>query len=198
MNAIDKAEIPAEFSEVLQELNDLTNEALKLDHRQRAAVHDLVHVRLALIDGKVGQPATRAPRKDELETYARALQAELDGFLGDDVAARHRIKILCDQRSGMTEIEPVRNTIKTQPISILEGGTDAFREFERTRNLLLQKRSQWVYFDRNLRLYDGLKTFLFKPMRRMHWTESQAMTDASEVIAETLLQGSAPLERVVG
>jgi hypothetical protein len=198
MDAIDKGEIPPEFSAVLQELNDLTNEALKLDPRQRAAVHDLVHVRLALIDGKVGLPATRAPRKDELETYAGALQAELDGFLGNDVAARHRIEILCDQHSGMIEIEPVRNTMKSQTISIFEVGADTAGQFERTRNLLLQKRSQWVYFDRNLRIYDGLKTYLFKPMRRMHWTESQAMTDASEVIAETLQQGSASLERVVG
>jgi len=196
LDEIDRGDIPPELSAVLQELNELTNKALKLDVRERAAVHDLVHVRLALIDGKVGQPATRTPRKGELEAYARALQAELDGFLGEDVAARHRIQILCDQRSGMIEIEPIRNTMKSQPISISEVGEDADGEFERTRNLLIQKRSQWVYFDRNLKAYDGLKTYLFKPMRLMHWTESQAMSDASEVIAETLQP--TPLERVVG
>ena len=45
---------------------------------------------------------------------------------------------------------------------------------------------QWLYFERNLRVYEGRKTYLFKPMQRFHWTESQALTDASEIIAETL------------
>jgi len=60
------------------------------------------------------------------------------------------------------------------------------RELERTRQRLRQQRAQWVYFDRNLRIYEGTRTFIFKPMQRFHWTESQAMLDAREVIAETL------------
>jgi hypothetical protein len=46
--------------------------------------------------------------------------------------------------------------------------------------------SQWVYFDRNLRIYEGTRTFIFKPMQRFHWTVSQAMVDAREIISETL------------
>lgn len=195
---LDEGILPDDVSGILKDLNDLANEALRLDVRQRAAVHDLVHVRLALVDGKVGKAATRFPRKSEIESYARMLQTELDGFLGDDVAARHRIQIVCDKQSGIVEIEPIRDSVTPQPIAISDAASGTASEFERARSLLLQQSSQWVYFNRNLRIYDGDKTYLFKPMRRMHWVESQAMIDAGEVIAETMQQDAAPLERVVG
>jgi hypothetical protein len=51
---------------------------------------------------------------------------------------------------------------------------------------LRKERAQWVYFDRNLRLYEGTRTCILKPMQRFHWTESQAMVDARHIIAETL------------
>ena len=55
-----------------------------------------------------------------------------------------------------------------------------------TRNELQEEIGQWIYFNRDLRIHDGTKTYLFKPMQRFHWTESQAMVDASEMIAETV------------
>jgi hypothetical protein len=198
IEALEEVTIPSELSAIVRDLNDVTNEALRLDVRQRAAVHDLVHIRLALKDGKVGKAATRPPHRDEMEAYARMLQKELDGFLGDDVAARHRIQIVCDEQSGVVEIEPVRDTVTAQPVAILDAARDTAAEFKRARSLLLQQSSQWVYFNRNLTIYNGTKTYLFKPMRLMHWAESQAMIDASEVIAETIEQDDAPLERVIG
>jgi hypothetical protein len=194
----ETGKLPDELCAILKDLNELASGALRLDIRQRAAVRDLVHIRLALVDGKVGQAATRAPSRAEIESYARMLQMELDDFLGDDVNARHRIQILCGQQSGMVEIEPVRNTVAAQPITIFEAEKTVAGQFERARTLLRRERSQWVYFDRNLRIYEGAKTYLFKPMRRMHWAESQAMIDASEVIADTLQRDRPPLERVVG
>jgi len=194
---LEAGTIPDGLAAILKAINDLADTALKLDVRQRAAVHDLVRIRLALDDGRVGDAATRRPSQEEIEAYARMLQRELDGFLGDDVPARHRIQILCNHASGMVEIEPVRDTVKSQPITISEAGTNVAEEFERARDLLLEQRSQWVYFDRNLRIYNGVKTYLFKPMRRMHWAQSQALSDAGEVIADTLGQGHRTLERVV-
>jgi len=195
---LDAGHIPNDLGAVLKDLNDLTNTALKLNARDRAAVHDLVHVRLALDDGKVGESATRSPKRTEIEAYGRMLKRELDDFLGEDAPARHRIQIVCDQQSGIVEIEPVVDSAESQQIAISEAAQNVTREFERARLLLRKQRSQWLYFDRNLKIYDGAKTYLFKPMRRMHWTETQAMTDASEVIADTLQQDRAPLERVVG
>jgi len=57
---------------------------------------------------------------------------------------------------------------------------------EATRQKLLEEIGQWVYFNRDLRVHDGTKTFILKPLQRFHWTESQAMVDASEIIAESV------------
>ena len=187
-----------ELAEILKDLNDLTSEALKLDSRQRAAVHDLVDIRLALNDGKVGSAATRPPTKAELQVYATRLQSELDDFLGEDAAAHHRIEVCTDGQSGVVEIELIRDTRQRQSIDILEAGDVAAQQFEVARSLLQVKRSQWVYFNRNLRIYNGTTTYLFKPFRRMHWAESQSIVDAGEVIAETLQANDTHLERVAG
>jgi len=71
-------------------------------------------------------------------------------------------------------------------VTVAKADESTGRQLERTRQRLRDQRSQWVYFDRNLRIYEGRKTFIFKPMQRFHWTQSQAMIDAREIFAETL------------
>jgi hypothetical protein len=66
------------------------------------------------------------------------------------------------------------------------------KQLTKTRSNLREEAAQWVYFDRDLKIYSGTKTFLFKPMQRFHWTESQAMIDANEIIAETLCADGEP------
>jgi hypothetical protein len=51
-----------------------------------------------------------------------------------------------------------------------------------TRERLREERTQWVYFDRALRLHRGEKTYLFKPIHRMHWTRTRAMLDAADIV----------------
>jgi hypothetical protein len=46
-------------------------------------------------------------------------------------------------------------------------------QLEKTHQRLRKERAQWVYFDRNLRLYEGTRAFILKPMQRFYWTESQ-------------------------
>ena len=38
-----------------------------------------------------------------------------------------------------------------------------------------------MYFDRSLRLHRGEKTYLFKPIQRMHWTRTRALLDAADI-----------------
>jgi hypothetical protein len=51
------------------------------------------------------------------------------------------------------------------------------------RHRLLKRHSQWVYFERSLRIYKPDATYLFKPMQYFHRLRSQAIIDAGEVIA---------------
>jgi hypothetical protein len=172
---------------LLDQLNRLVNDALCLDDRERALVHDLVHVRLALNDGKLGDEAVRKPGHTDLEAYARYLQRELNDFISNDLDGHHAVTIIHDDLSGMVEVEFSTNIKDAHHIvKVLPATRDEAKALEKTRCHLRQQRAQWVYFDRNLRIYEGNRTYVLKPMQRFHWTESQAMADASEIITETL------------
>jgi len=71
-------------------------------------------------------------------------------------------------------------------VTVSSANKETAAQLEKTRQRLRKGRAQWVYFDRNLRIYEGTRTFVLKPMQRFHWTESQAMVDARHIIAETL------------
>jgi hypothetical protein len=170
---------------LLAELNEMVFESLGLNDRERALIYDLVQVRLELNDGKVGEPATGKPQAPTMRTYARRLKNELDAFLGPSADERHKIDVVFDNHSGMICIDLVkdRNAARTPTVEAADKATS--KQLLQTRNNLRDEAGQWVYFDRDLRILNGTKTFLFKPMQRFHWTESQAMIDASEIIAET-------------
>ena len=169
---------------LIAELNHLVFRLLGLDEREQALVHDLVHVRLALNDGKVGPEATREPRVAEMETYARWLRRELDDFVGEESERRHAVTVVYDDHSAMVAIDFTRAA--TAAPHVLCADTADAATLERTRQRLRGEHAQWVYFDRALKIYRGRQTFLFKPRQRFHWTRTQAMLDAGDIIAETL------------
>ena len=171
---------------LLDELNTMVYDSLRLDARERVLVHDLVHVKLELNDGKIGAPAVKKPEVAELHTYAVRLKSELDGFLGDALPKRHQVDVVYDDASGMVCVDLVRDEQSARQVTVSSASKEIAAQLEKTRQLLRKERAQWVYFDRNLRIYEGTRTFVLKPMQRFHWTESQAMVDARHIIAETL------------
>jgi len=176
---------------LLKELNDLVYKSLGLDERERALVHDLVHVKLELNDGKVGEPAVRCPKADELKTYARRLKKDLDAFIDGELAKWHQVGIVYDKASGsgMIQVDLIADKAAARELLVVDADKPTAKELEAARRRLRKQHSQWIYFDRNLRIYEGSKTFVLKPLQRFHWTESQAMQDAMEIIAETLQLG---------
>lgn len=176
-----------ELNMLLDELNAMVGESLKLDACEKALIHDLVHVRLALNDGKIGKPAVRRPKASELRMYARRLKSELDDFVDGQLPKRHNVCVVYDDLSGMIQVNLVRSRSAARSVTVAKADNAAGQQLERTRRRLRDERSQWVYFDRNLRIYEGTRTYVLKPMQRFHWTESQAMIDAREIIAETLV-----------
>lgn len=177
-----------DIAPLLEELNALAYDALGLDHRGRALVHDLVHVKMELDDGKTGKEAIRAPSRAEMAAYASMLRRELDEFLVDQDDVAHNIVILTDGNSGMLEVALVWSDERTQEVALLDADDRAASELRAISERLIEQRSQWVYHRRDLRIYDGDNVYLFKPMQRIHWTPSQALIDAGEIIAETLIQ----------
>jgi hypothetical protein len=185
---IDESHERDDFSRspLIRVLNELANEALHLTRRDRSLVHDLIHIRMDLTRGKVGRRATGVPENDLLQEYAVALRDELDSFLGDDVAARHRVRIAAGNDTAVVEIVLIENTNTTQPISVELAGPQLSVELALAQANARQEFAQWFYFDRNLRIYNAALTYVCKPMQRMQWTQTQALLDAGEIIADTL------------
>lgn len=173
---------------LLKQLNEMTAQALGLNERERALIHDLVQVRYALNDGKLGDAAMRHPTEGELRAYASRLKRDLDSFVGLGAARRHRITIVRDDRSAlaMVEIDFTTDYATSETLTVLSADSEEAAAFAETRSRLLRQHAQWVYFNRNLRIYRGRQTYIVKPLHRVHWTESTAMMDAGDVIAETL------------
>ena len=174
---------------LLAELNQRVNEALGLTEREQALVSDLVRVRLELNDGKLGEPAVRPPTPDEMHAYATFLKAELDAFVGDALPKRHRVSVVFDGRSGVVEVDFTQGVDTAAAVQVTRADRAVVSALQKTRHFLQVQRSQWVYFNRDLRVYEGSRTYVLKPMQRVHWTRSQALGDASEIIAETLSGG---------
>jgi hypothetical protein len=172
--------------EWVNSLNELTFDSLRLDHRARAAVNDLVHMRFGLIQGKVGAEALRHPSTGELQNYARTLRDDLDGFVGESSSIRHRVDLLFGGESGLVGVDIIRETKVPQPVRVLQAMDDAANQMQTAQSLLTEHRSQWLYFNRNLRIYEGSRTYILKPLHRLHWTETQAMEDAGQIIADSL------------
>ncbi len=93
-----------------RELNRKVEDLLGLSDRQRWLVHDLIHVRLHLTDGKLGNPAIRRPSGEDLERYATTLRDELDAFLANELGLVHRVTIRCGTTTGAVEVELVSRT----------------------------------------------------------------------------------------
>lgn len=181
---LDESPADDDQDALVKELNRRVFDALGLDEAERALVHDLVHVRLALNDGKIGQPAMRDASADELQTYAEWLQRELEANANGET--RYSVNVIHDARSGFIAIEPTRGRAK---LRVLSADLAEAQTLARTREQLREQRAQWVYFDRALRLYSGENIYLFKPIQRMHWTRTRAMLDAADVVIGSARDG---------
>jgi len=172
--------------ELIKKLNELTFEGLKLSSRARAAVEDLVRVRLGVNQGKIEQSAVGQPSNDELAAYARTLRDELDDFIRHSSSTRHRIDILVGGDSGLVAVDLVAGDGGHRAVSVWNAAQREAHQLAETRRRLIEQRAQWLYFNRNLRVYEGSRTYVLKPLQRFQWTRTQAIQDAAEIIAECL------------
>jgi hypothetical protein len=129
--------------------------------------------------------AVGQPPGDELQAYGRALEDELNDFIGQSSSTRHRIDILVGSDSGMVAVELVAG-VDRPAVSVWAASDSEAQQLAETRQRLIEQRAQWLYFNRNLRVYEGSRTYILKPLQRFHWTRTQAIQDAAEIIADCL------------
>lgn len=174
------------------ELNELVADAMGLADDERALIHDMVRVRLTLIGGKLGKEAVGRPSKEDMQTYGRSLQEELDGYTCGEIAGRHSVEIVHDDCSGMVCVTFRRNGTQNGRVPVMQADASGAMALEKCRQHIRRQKSQWVYFDRNLRVYDGDRTCIFKPMQRFHWTRTQARIDAMDIVPESMARRDKP------
>jgi len=181
----DDEPTPGPSRELLTELNSEVFDLLQLTEEQRFLVWDLIRVRMQMVKGKVTAEVARDATDDELLAYGTVLLSELDAFIDDQPEYSHSVAILKDRQFATVGVTlhtaGGRGRGKGVSISVDDrtGHTD-------NRKRIRDKNSQWMYFRRNLRLYEGRNTYMYKPLERLHWTKSQALLDAGSIIAETL------------
>lgn len=173
----------ADFPKVKALLDQRVAEVLGLPASVVFIVREFFRVRYQLNQGKNPPALRQQPDEVELVAYADRLRAELDGFLGGK--AHHLVTVLHSNRGICAS---VTLTKKTQPIATevrVAKGTER-TSLESLLQAAEVKHCQWAYVKRSVRILDGDTIHLIKPPRRLEWTETQAMSDADDIIAEAV------------
>jgi hypothetical protein len=193
MNYLEEEQIDSSLKAMQGFMAELDNRVFNLLGLRPAdswLVEDLVQVHLELNKGKVTHEAMRHPSLQEQQIYLHALQTCLDGFLSPERGLRHRIEVLADQDSALLSVSLSPSKTAIAPV-IYKVDETASQNLKTIRDHLRSKHSQWVYFDRGLKVYERGVLYQFKPMQRLHWTRRQAVLDADDIIAESLAEGGA-------
>jgi hypothetical protein len=176
------------FSTLVMEFNKATFDLLRLRPIECWLVQDFVELNLELNKGKIAGDVLSRPTKPELELYFITLRDCLDRFLSAGRGLRHKIEAIQDQESAFFSVSLQRASVAVKPM-VLAADQDGARSLLTLRERLRHKHSQWVYFDRSLKIYDRGVLYQFKPMQQLHWTRRQAVLDSDEIIAEPVSEG---------
>jgi len=173
-------------SPLLKQLNENVYTLLGITESERWLIQDLLQVRKKLNEGRIDNEAIKPADEAEMRAYADALKAELDNFLENDIKDQHRVTVFYSNDLAITKIEhplkPPTGPVKV--VKVVNRATE--KEFKKIRESFLRKQGQWIYFNRNLKLFEGRTTYFAKPRERLSWLQSQALLDADEFIAEKL------------
>ena len=171
---------------LLEQLNERVYALMGISQSERWLIQDLLHVRKNLNEGRIDREATMLADETRMLAYANVLKTELDSFLDDDIKDQHRITVFYSNDLAIAKIEhPQKPPAGTVSVVRVEN-QDTKKEFKSIRESLLREQGQWIYFNRNLKLFEGRTTYFAKPLQRLSWLKSQALIDADEFIAEKL------------
>jgi hypothetical protein len=171
---------------LLEQLNKKVYALMGINQTERWLIQDLLQVRKNLNEGRIAKEAVKPADDVEMMEYAKLLKKELDNFLDKDIKDQHRITVYYSNDLAIIKLEhplkPPAGPVKV--VKVTDQKTE--REFNKIKEGLLRRHGQWIYFNRNLKLFEGRTTYFVKPRQRLSWLRSQALVDADEFIAEKL------------
>lgn len=175
------------------------SELLRLPQGLTTLARDFVAVRLSLNKGKTSDVGTHAPSAAQLGDYGEVLRNELDTFTRGRV--RHKISLT---QSGSDQYICCAVELRGpgEPASVTVGPTsrDLEARLSALKARLRQRFSQWVYVQRGFRYFDDSCFFICRMPRLMDWTQTQALRDSDDLIAEILSRsaGEEAVQDVIG
>jgi len=173
-------------NKLIHEMNQKVIKLLGLRDQERILIEDFVHVNMKMIDGQIPDEITKSPDDTIIYEYLNTLKNELNLFMGENSGIRHTVDLLKDDISAIVAVA-LTNGEDRAPV-IYYADDPAAESLAKTRENLIKKQSQWLYFARDLRVYSDNTLYMLKPMEQIQWTKRQAIIDAGEVIAETIGQ----------
>jgi hypothetical protein len=155
---------------------------LKIPSQVVLLAREFSKFRLPLVKGKVPRAVTLAPDLNQLRDYARRLASELDAFI-ERRARRHRVSILKAQAGIVATVELLPRG-QTGGTAVRDATGDEQQSVLDILHAAQQKLAQWVYVCRSVRVFASNRIHICKPPRSLEWTETQALLDAADIIAE--------------
>lgn len=173
-------------TDLKEKLNRVVNKLLGITKSEKWLINDMLSVRKEMNEGRCPDETIRVPNKKEIHNYASVLKKELDDFLNANIKDQHFVKVYYDKKSAIVKIYHTENP-PAGPVELdAIKDSNIKREFEELKLNLLREKSQWVYFNHSLKIYERRTTYLVKPMQRILWLRSHALQDADEFIAEKI------------
>jgi hypothetical protein len=181
--AAKREEEGASFPQIRALLDGKVASVLGLRQAVQTIVSDFFRIRYQLVKGKSPVELRQPPGEKELRAYATRLRDELDVYLNG--AARHRVTIIHGNAGVAVSVALGRQDKPFDPEIKPATGATAIA-LDKVLKSAEAQFSQWAYVKRSVRLFAGHTVQLVKPPRRMEWSETQAMLDADDIIAEII------------
>jgi hypothetical protein len=165
-------------------LDDAIERILKLPKNISLLAREFMEIRLKLNKGKATGKPVQNPTEQELIAYGQCLANELDHFI-DGSNTHHKVSLIYSNHLIVCTVELINSD---QPIEIIvKKATPESSDFlQEIQQKLKQQFSQWVYVQRGLRIFDHSKIHICKSPRLIDWTQTQALLDSDDVIAEIM------------
>ncbi len=177
----------SELKPLMDKINKTVNALLGLTTDEKCLVHDFVTTRMKFNDGAIPTIVNDLASKDEIMAYSRTLKKVLDDFLDADISNQHQITANYSKSMVLLTIEHSEDKLAESVIVTKITDAELKEELKNLETNLKFEQGQWIYFQKNLRLFHGRTTYFVKSRQRLGWLQSQAFTDADEFIAEKLI-----------
>jgi hypothetical protein len=140
--------------------------------------------RLSLVQGKAPYDLLVRPDTQQTRKYACRLKAELDGFI-EERSRHHAVTVFQSRNAIVATIELVDGD-KAAVVSVQDADLTDRTVLSNILKTAEKQHGQWAYVRRSVRVFDGRKIHIIKPARRLEWTETRALLDAADIIAEVV------------